>query len=87
MNRFVDLLSTQPAKIFGLYPKKGVIKKGSDADIVIWNPEPEKLISAQTHHQNCDINVYEGLKTKGIPEYVIANGEVRIKKGELLSGE
>jgi len=74
INKFIDLVSTQPAKIFSLYPKKGVIRIGSDADIVVWDPEKENIISAKTHHQNCDINIYEGFKIKGGPEFVIHNG-------------
>ena len=64
-NQMVNLFSTQPAKIFGLYPHKGEITEGSDADLVIWNPDHEKTISARTHHQNCDINIYEGMPGKG----------------------
>jgi len=82
LNRFVDLVSTQPAKIFGLYPKKGVIRIGSDADIVVWDPEKENIISAKTHHQNCDINIYEGFKTWGAVDYVILGGDVAIRNGE-----
>ena len=82
LNRFVNLVSTQPAKIFGLYPKKGVIRIGSDADIVVWDPEKESIISAQTHHQNCDINIYEGIKTMGEAEYVVLGGNVTIRKGQ-----
>ena len=74
INKFVDLISTQPAKIFGLYPKKGVIRIGSDADVVVWNPVKENIISASTHHQNCDINIFEGFKTQGEAEYVIVGG-------------
>ena len=86
LNRFVNLVSTQPAKIFGLYPKKGVVKIGSDADIVVWDPEKENIISAQTHHQNCDINIYEGFKAIGEAKYVILGGDVKIRKVQLRSG-
>jgi dihydropyrimidinase len=85
INQMVDLFSTQPAKIFGLYPAKGDIKIGSDADLVIWNPDPENTISAKTHHQNCDINIFEGIKVKGVAEYVISSGMVVIEKGELIN--
>ena len=85
LNRFVELVSTQPAKIFGLYPNKGVIKKGAEADIVIWNPKKESIISSKTHHQNCDINIYEGMKTIGVPEYVFVGGDIAIKGGEYSS--
>jgi dihydropyrimidinase len=83
MEQFVAVTSTNAARIFGLYPAKGTIAVGSDADIVIWNPEEESIISAQSHHQNCDITIYEGFKTKGVPEYVILNGKVVLTKNKL----
>ena len=83
ISRFVELVSTMPAKIFGLYPKKGAIKVGSDADIVIWDPGKESIISAKTHHQNCDNNIYEGMKVKGAAQYVIVNGKIVVKNGIL----
>jgi len=86
LNQFVNNTSTQAAKIFGLYPKKGVLQEGSDADIVIWKPTDENIISAKTHHQNCDINIYEGIHTKGYPTVVILNGEV-VKKGDKVISE
>ncbi len=86
LNDFVALMSTNPAKIFGLYPKKGETAIGSDADIVIWNPNLESVISADNHHQNSDINIYEGFKVKGKPEYVIANGKIVLDKNGLNSG-
>jgi dihydropyrimidinase len=87
LNQMVDLFSTQAAKIFGLYPLKGEIGVGSDADLVIWNPKPENIISAKTHHQNCDINIYEGIKTKGVAEYVIARGKIVVEKGKMIDSE
>ena len=81
LNRFVELISTQPAKIFGLYPRKGALLPGSDADIVIWNPEKEQVISAKTHRMHCDTDIYEGFATQGTPETVIARGEIAIEKG------
>lgn len=85
LEKFVELVSMGPAKIFGLYPKKGVIRKGSDADVVIWDPEKEDIISAKTHHQNCDINIYEGSKTKGAAEYSIVKGEIKILNGVIIT--
>ena len=85
LNQFVNSTSTQAAKIFGLYPQKGVIQVGSDADLVIWNPKQENMISAKTHHTNCDSDIYEGFKTKGKAKYVITNGKVVVKEGELIS--
>jgi len=80
LNQFVALTSTNAAKIFGLYPQKGEIAVGSDGDIVIWNPEKENIISVKTHHQHCDSNIFEGFKTKGCPECVIAKGNLVLSK-------
>ena len=85
LNQFVNSTSTQAAKIFGIYPQKGVVQVGSDADLVIWNPKQENTISAKTHHTNCDSDIYEGFKTKGQAKYVITNGKVVVKEGELIS--
>jgi len=87
LNQMVDVFSTQPAKIFGLYPLKGDIKVGSDADIVIWDPESEQTISVKAQHQHCDNNMYEGFKTKGKSEFVICRGEIPIKNGNLITPE
>lgn len=84
LNQFVNFTSTHAAKIFGLYPQKGVLREGSDADILIWNPKTESIISTKTHHQKCDTNIYEGLSTKGGAEYVIGKGELVKKGGEIL---
>ncbi|MBI9053161.1 MAG: dihydropyrimidinase [Bacteroidales bacterium] len=78
-NQFVDVTSTQAAKIFGLYPQKGEISVGSDADLVIWNPKAENTISVANHHQNCDLEIYEGIKTIGAPEFVISDGEIVVE--------
>ncbi|HIJ92965.1 MAG TPA: dihydropyrimidinase [Alphaproteobacteria bacterium] len=87
LNRFVELTSTAPAKIFGLFPKKGTIAVGSDADIVIFDPEHEETISyynARTHHMNIDYNAYEGFTVKGFTETVISRGKVVVDQGEYL---
>ena len=84
-HQFVDITSTQPAKIFGLYPQKGEIAVGSDADLIIWNPKKENTITAKNHHQNCDLEIYEDFKTIGEPEIIIANGEIKVKSGDLVS--
>ncbi len=86
-NQLVNLYSTQPAKIFGLYPRKGEIAEKSDADLVIWNPDHEKTISAGTHHQNSDINIFEGMTVKGKVDYVIAGGNLFIENGQLSNPE
>jgi dihydropyrimidinase len=76
VRRWVDLVSSNPARLFGLYPKKGALRKGSDADIVIWNPNLKHTISAATHHMNVDYSMYEGYVVHGNAETVISRGEV-----------
>ncbi len=85
LNRFVELTSTGPAKIFGLFPRKGTIAVGSDADIVIFDPHREETISyynARTHHMNIDYSAYEGFKVKGYTESVLSRGKLIIDKGD-----
>ncbi len=72
--RFVELNATNPAKIFGMYPKKGTIAIGSDADILVWDPNKEHTISASTHHMRCDYNCYEGMTVRGVPVQVYLRG-------------
>ncbi|XP_022915660.1 dihydropyrimidinase isoform X2 [Onthophagus taurus] len=81
--RFVAITSSNAAKIFNLYPRKGCIAIGSDADIVIWNPSKTRVISAKTHHQAVDFNVFEGMECHGVPEYVIVNGRVCVDEEQL----
>jgi dihydropyrimidinase len=76
LNRFVEITATTPAKMFGLYPKKGTIAVGSDADIVILDPEATHLISADTHHMDVDYSAYEGWEMKGRVETVLSKGKV-----------
>jgi dihydropyrimidinase len=82
LNRFVELTSTAAAKMFGLFPKKGTIAIGSDADIVIFDPEREQTISARTHHMNVDYSAYEGKTIRGVVETVLSRGRVVIEDGE-----
>jgi dihydropyrimidinase len=85
LNRMVDLLATQPAKLFGLYPRKGTIAVGSDADLVVFDPERRETISASTHHSKCDYNLYEGTEIAGAPELVLLRGTVLLEDGELVA--
>ena len=84
VRRFVDLVATQPAKIFGLYPRKGSIVVGGDADIVIWDPNKTHIISADTHHMRVDYNIYEGKEIKGHPSHVFSRGELLVKDDTLM---
>jgi len=86
INRMVDLISANPAVIFGLHPKKGTLAAGSDADLVIWNPDAQGTISSATHHQNCDINIYEGFPVRGNADCVIAGGRIIIENG-IMTGK
>jgi dihydropyrimidinase len=85
LNRMVELLSTNPAKLFGLYPRKGTVAVGSDADIVIFDPERKVTISAATHHSKSDYNLFEGTDVNGVPEVVLLRGNVLVEDGELVA--
>jgi len=82
LNRFVELTSTAAAKMFGLFPKKGTIAVGSDADIVIFDPNKEQTLGVATHHMNVDYSAYEGRTIKGVVETVFSRGKVVIENGE-----
>ena len=84
-NRFVELVSTNIAKLFGLYPRKGTIAPGSDADIVIWDPNKKLTISAATHHTNVNYNLFEGTEVTGAPEVVLVRGQVIVENDELVA--
>jgi dihydropyrimidinase len=84
LNRWVEVTSTTPAKIMGMFPKKGTIAVGSDADIVVWDPRATHTISAKTHHMRVDYNPYEGRKVKGKPVVVMSRGEVIVEKDKFL---
>ena len=84
MNRFVELVSTNVAKRFGLYPRKGTIAPGSDADIVVWDPDKKLTISAATHHSNVNYNLFEGTQVPGAPEVVLVRGQVIVEGDELV---
>jgi dihydropyrimidinase len=85
LNRFVELTSTNVAKLFGLYPRKGTIAPGSDADIVVWDPEKKLTISARTHHSNVDYNLFEGTEVTGAPAVVLVRGQVIVENDELVA--
>lgn len=85
--KLTDLISTQPAKIFGIFPQKGILQEGADADIVVWKPEGKHIISAETHHQNSDINIYEGTETRGTITHLLKKGETVIEQGKFTFPE
>jgi len=82
LNRMVELLATNPAKLFGLYPRKGTVAVGSDGDLVVWDPEKEVTLSAKTLHMRVDYNPYEGRVIKGAPAVVLSRGDVIVDHGE-----
>ncbi|HYT25576.1 MAG TPA: dihydropyrimidinase [Actinomycetota bacterium] len=84
-NRFVELVATAPAKLFGLWPRKGTVAPGSDADVVVFDPDAERVLSAATHHMNVDYSCYEGRRVHGVPEVVMQRGEVLVDHGEFLA--
>ena len=86
-NEFVAVTSTNIAKILGMYPRKGAVLVGSDADLVVWDPEAEKTISAGSQQSAIDYNVFEGQRVKGLPRYVLTRGVVAVTDGALDSRE
>ncbi len=84
LNRMVELLSTNPARYFGLYPRKGTIAVGSDADLVVFDPERKVTISAATHHSKSDYNLFEGTEVTGVPQVVLLRGRVLVEGDELV---
>ncbi|MGH9587517.1 MAG: dihydropyrimidinase [Acidobacteriaceae bacterium] len=84
LNRFVEITATAPAKIFGMYPKKGTIAPGSDADIVLWDPNAEHTISADTHHMRVDYSMFEGFNVRGNAKKVYSRGELVVDDGEFV---
>jgi dihydropyrimidinase len=85
LNRMVELLATNPAKLFGLYPRKGTVAVGSDADLVIFDPSRRVTISAATHHSKSDYNLYEGAEVTGAPDLVLLRGNVLVENDELVA--
>jgi dihydropyrimidinase len=84
VNRFVELVATTPAKLFGLYPRKGTIAVGSDADLVIFDPKRKHTISAKTHHMRVDYSMFEGIQVTGMPDVVLSRGTVVVEGDQFL---
>ena len=84
LNRFVEITATAPARIFGMYPQKGTIAPGSDADILLWDPNAEHTISAATHHMRVDYSMFEGFKVRGNARQVYSRGELIVDGGEYV---
>ncbi|MGH7185243.1 MAG: amidohydrolase family protein, partial [Pseudomonadota bacterium] len=82
-NEFVRVTSTNAAQIFNIYPRKGSISVGADADLVVWDPKGTRNISAQTHHQNVDFNIFEGMMLTGVPSHTISQGKLVYAGGKL----
>jgi dihydropyrimidinase len=87
MNEFVAVTSTNPAKILNMYPKKGAILEGADADIVVWDPERSKTITADKQQSDIDYNVFEGIEVKGLPRFTMTRGYVAVQEDEMLARE
>ena len=85
LNRMVELLATNPAKLFGLYPRKGTVAVGSDADLVIFDPSRKHVITAANQHSRSDYNLYEGTEVTGTPEVVLLRGTVLVENDELVA--
>jgi dihydropyrimidinase len=85
LNRMVELLATNPAKLFGLYPRKGTLAVGSDGDVVVFDPEKRVTLSAKTHHSKVDYNLFEGTEVQGSPEIVLLRGNVLVENDELVA--
>ena len=83
LHEFVDLTSTRAAKIFGLYPRKGSITVGADADLVVFDPDARGTISAKTHRHRCDRSIFEGFAVTGLPSHVVVNGRIQYQDGDL----
>ena len=82
-NEFVRVTSTNAAQIFNLFPQKGVVAPGADADIVVWDPGASRTISRRTHHQNIDFNVFEGMTVRGVARHTISRGRIVWSDGDL----
>ena len=84
IDRFVDALSTRAAKLFGLFPRKGTIAVGSDADLVIWDDAYRGKLTAAAQHSNCDYSGFEGMEIEGRPAVVTVRGNVQVRDGQFI---
>jgi len=84
LQRFVEVTAEAPAKIFGMYPKKGIVAAGSDADIVIWDPEAKYTITAATQNMHTDYSIFEGFEVKGNARQVFSRGEMVVDRGKFI---
>jgi dihydropyrimidinase len=84
MNRFVEITATAPAKIFGLYPRKGSVAVGADADLLVWDPDKKHVLSEKTLHMKVDYSPYEGREVVGAPSHVISKGKVVVEGGKYV---
>jgi dihydropyrimidinase len=84
LERFVEVTAEAPAKIFGMYPRKGVLAAGSDADIVIWDPDAKYTIGAATQNMHTDYSIFEGFEVKGNARQVFSRGELVVEGGKFL---
>jgi dihydropyrimidinase len=87
INKFVDVVSTAPAKLFGLYPKKGSISIGADADLMVMDPEKQVTIKNENLHENVDYSLYEGMELKGYPVMTISRGEIIVKNNKFIGSK
>ena len=87
INRFVEITSTAPAKIFGMYGKKGALAVGADADVVVWDPNREKLLSKETLHMRVDYSPFEGKRVIGAPAAVLSRGELIVSDDQWVAGK
>ena len=84
VNKFVEITSTNPAKLFGMYPKKGTIQEGSDADLVVIDPNLTKKITVSELHENVDYTSFEGIEVKGYPVMTISRGEIIVEDNKFI---
>jgi dihydropyrimidinase len=85
--RWVEVISTAPAKLFGMYPRKGSVSVGADADLVVYDPEHKRTISAKTHHMDVDYSCYEGRTVQGSSDVVLSRGSVIVRDGQFTGSK